>query len=345
MKINFSSDYTEGTHSSVLEKLCETNMCQTSGYGEDVFCEEARNVIKEVIGRDDSDVHFVVGGTQANTIVIKAALRPYQGVISASTGHINAHETGAIEAIGHKIISIPSVDGTIKAEEIEKICIDHINDPSFEHVVQPAMVYISFPTENGTLYSKKALSDIYSVCKKYDLTLFIDGARLGYGLMSSENDLTIKELASLCDVFYIGGTKQGLLFGEAIVINKESLKRDFRYMIKQHGAMFAKGRLLGLQFSTIFKDGIYFDIAEKADKLAMKIKDAFLSKGFKMHYDSFTNQQFPILDDKSIEKLSEKYIFTYWGRYDKEHSIVRFCTSWATDENNVDALIEDIKRL
>ncbi|HAN20614.1 MAG: threonine aldolase [Clostridiales bacterium GWF2_36_10] len=341
--IRFESDYTEGTHPEIIKKLAETNLEQTIGYGEDEYCDNASKIIKHLCN-NDVDIYFLVGGTQANTTIICSALRPYQGVISADTGHINVHETGAIEATGHKILSIPSLDGKIIASQIEVLCNIHFNDTGREHAVQPGMVYISNPTENGTIYKYSELKKINEVCKKYSLYLFLDGARLGYGLMASENDLTLENITELCDVFYIGGTKVGALFGEAVVIKNENIKKDFRYNIKQHGGMLAKGRLLGIQFETLFKDNLYFKISLHAIKLANMLREAFNKAGFDFLYNSPTNQLFPIIEDKILDKLSKKYTFSYWKRIDENHSAVRFCTSWATKETDVLALINDINK-
>lgn len=343
--IYFQCDYEEGCHPAILKKLQETNLEQTVGYGMDPYCESAREKIRAAVGREDADVHFLVGGTQTNLTVIAAALRPWQGAICADTGHIACHETGAIEATGHKVLALPSKDGKIRAEQIEQTVRKHYEDGSHEHIVQPGMVYISFPTESGTLYSKQELTDIYGVCQKLDIPLFIDGARLGYGLTSPQCDITLKELASLCDVFYIGGTKCGALFGEAVVILKESLKQDFRYLIKQRGGMLAKGRLLGIQFDTLFTDGLYETICGEAVEKAMKIREAFLAKGISMYGSSMTNQQFPILSDGQKETLARDFAFEYWTEAEEQKSVVRFCTSWATTDEQVSTLIEAIKNL
>lgn len=342
--IYFQCDYEEGCHPAILKRLQETNLEQTVGYGMDPYCESARNKIKEAIGRDDADVHFLVGGTQTNMTVIAAALKPWQGAICADTGHIACHETGAVEATGHKVLALPSNDGKITAAQVEEAVRKHYEDGSHEHIVQPGMVYVSFPTESGTLYTKDELTQMYAVCKKLEIPLFIDGARLGYGLQSPACDVTLKELASLCDVFYIGGTKCGALFGEAVVITKESLKKDFRYLIKQRGGMLAKGRLLGIQFDTLFTDGLYESICGEAVKKAMRIREAFLAKGISMYGSSMTNQQFPILSDVQKEKLSSKFAFEYWGEAEGG-SIVRFCTSWATSDEQVQELIDEITKL
>lgn len=343
--IRFESDYTEGAHIQILEQLVKTNFEQTPGYGKDIYCDKAREYIRQWCGNDNVDVHFLVGGTQANTTVISSILRPHQGVIAAQTGHINAHETGAIEATGHKVIIAESGDGKINASQVKVIYDTHWADPDHEHIVQPGMVYISHPTENGTIYSKKELQEIHAVCNECQLPLFLDGARLGYGLAAPGNDLSLSDIAQLCDVFYIGGTKVGALFGEAVVILNNNLKKDFRYNIKQRGGMLAKGRLLGIQFETLFKDGLYFEIAAHAVKMAMLIRDAFAAKGYLFQYDSPTNQQFPILPRGAMEKLSVKYSFSHWARIDSDHTAVRFCTSWATSEDNVKMLLEDIEAL
>lgn len=343
--IRFNSDYLEGAHPKILEKLMETNFVQTPGYGEDEYCRQAREVIKEKCGAPDAYVQFLVGGTQANMTVIASALKPYQGVISANTGHINVHETGAIEATGHKVLALPSDDGKITAAQVQEAYDAHWADTDHEHMVQPGMVYISHPTENGTLYTKKELKDLYDVCKKCGLFLFLDGARLGYGLMSKGTDVTWKDLADCTDVFYIGGTKVGALFGEAIVISNPALAKDFRYMIKQRGGMLAKGRLLGLQFLALLEDGLYEEIAEKAVEQAMRLKEAFLEKGYPLLYDSYTNQQFPILPNSQLDQLKEKYTFALWCAMDEEYSAVRFCTSWATKDEDIEALLNDLDSL
>lgn len=338
--IHFESDYLEGCHPSILKRLEETNLSQTIGYGEDPICESARETVKRVCGRPDADVHFLVGGTQTNVTVISSILKPYQGVICASSGHINVHETGAVEHSAHKVLPLESVDGRITAAQIDEAVSDHYSDESFEHTVQPGMVYISFPTELGTIYSRKELEEISSICRKWDIPLFIDGARLGYGLESSSSDVDIRDIARIADVFYIGGTKQGALFGEAVVICNEKLKKDFRYNIKQNGGMLAKGRLLGIQFDTLLSDGLYFDLARKADLQAEKLKDAFSKKGYNFLIDSPTNQIFPILPFSVQKELSKEFGFEQWQKIDGSCSAVRFCTSWATPDSNIEALIK-----
>ena len=343
--IRFQCDYAEGAHPSILKKLEETNFDQTAGYGMDPYCDSARERIKKLCNNENVDVHFLVGGTQTNFTVISSVLRPYQGVIAAHTGHINVHETGAVEATGHKVLPILSEDGKITAAQVREMCNAHWDDADHEHMVQPGMVYISHPTENGTLYQKEELQALYDTCREFGLPLFLDGARLGYGLMSEASDLALDDIAKLTDVFYIGGTKVGALFGEAVVITKPELKRDFRYMIKRGGGMLAKGRLLGIQFDILFTEGLYFEISKHADDLAMRLKEAFIKKGYPLRYDSYTNQQFPILPDEHLDKLKEKYAYGFWEKIDDAHSAVRFCTSWATREEAVEELIRDIEAL
>lgn len=343
--IRFDCDYTEGAHPKIMEQLIKTNLEQTCGYGLDEHSNHARQLIQEACACPQADVHFLVGGTQANTTVISATLRPYQGVISADTGHINVHETGAIEATGHKVLALSNHNGKITAQQIEEAWKKHHEDTTHEHIVQPGMIYLSFPTESGTLYTLKELRDISNIARKYKLPLYIDGARLGYGLMSPACDVTLQDLVSLCDVFYIGGTKVGALFGEAVVIINDKLKQDFRYMIKRHGGMLAKGRLLGLQFETLFTDQLYFSIAKQAIDLAMILKQAFNDLGFSLFADSYTNQQFPILTETQIMQLEKNYAFSRWEKLDSHRWAVRFCTSWATTQEQMNAFIEDLKSI
>ena len=349
--IKFDCDYLEGCHPAILELLVKTNFEQTDGYGCDRYCEKAKKLILASCGfagkrgKNVPDVHFLVGGTQTNTTVISAVLRPHQGVVAALTGHINVHETGAIESTGHKVLSLPSKDGKLTSEQVEKYVESCENDCNYEHIVQPGMVYISLPTENGTIYSKKELSELREVCLRHDLALFIDGARLGYGLAADENDLTLSDIVSLCDVFYIGGTKIGALFGEAVVISNNAFKKDFRNIIKQRGGMLAKGRLLGIQFIALFTEGLYFRLAEHAVSAATKIKTALAAKGIKFLFDSPTNQIFPIFPDEIYEKLSKKFSFAFWEKMDERHTAVRICTSWATKDKDVDKLIDCINRI
>ena len=343
--ILFQCDYNEGAHPKVMEKLLETNLEQTVGYGEDEHCAHAADLIRKACGDDSLAVHFLVGGTQANMTVIAAALRPHQGVIAAQTGHINGHETGAVESTGHKVLALPQTDGKISASQVKDLCEAHLNDASFEHTVQPKMVYISNPTEYGTLYTRKELEALHEVCRRYGLYLFLDGARLGYGLAAADNELDLPMIAACCDVFYIGGTKVGALFGEAVVMSNDELKKDFRYLIKQKGGMLAKGRLLGVQFEALFEDGLYMEISRHADRLADKLREAFTQAGFPFLVENQTNQIFPVIPDSVLKKLGENYGYTYQERVDETHSAVRFCTSWATKEENIDRLIADLKRL
>ncbi len=346
--ILFNSDYTEGAHPSILDALVRTNMNQTVGYGEDHFCEEARNIIREHCGNMELGVQFLVGGTQTNVTVIDALLRSYQGVISPDCGHINVHETGAPEATGHKIIALPSADGKLSLQQIKECYENHWNDPVHEHTVQPGMVYLSCPSENGLIYSKKELTEISEFCHGNGLYLFVDGARLGYGLQADSCDFTLADLARLCDVFYIGGTKVGALFGEAVVFSDPEMHRSFRYAIKQHGGMLAKGRLLGIQFTELLRGGqecLYFKLAKQADEQAMRIRRAFEQRGIPMCNPSHTNMQFPALTKEEQRKLAEKYLFEVWGKYDNERDMVRFCTSWATKEEAVAELCRDIEKL
>ncbi len=343
--IYFNNDYSEGCHGAVLQKLTITNMEQTPGYGTDEYCAAAADMIRKLCKNNTLAVHFLVGGTQSNLTVIAAALRPHQGVIGANTAHVQVHETGAIEATGHKVLSLPSDDGKITAEQIEKTVTDHFLDSAAEHMVQPKMVYISNPTELGTIYSLTELEDISAVCKKKGLYLFLDGARLGYGLTAKGNDITMPDLARLCDVFYIGGTKVGALFGEAVVISNPVLAEDFRYLIKQHGGMLAKGRLLGIQFGALFEDNLYFKIAEHANALADQLRNTLKELGYSLLVPGVTNQVFPILPDTLLDGLSENFSFTEQERVDAEHRAVRFCTSWATTQENMDALCASLRDL
>jgi len=343
--IFFNNDYSEGCHEKVLHRLIETNMEQTSGYGEDPHCRRAADKIRKLCGNNDLAVHFLVGGTQTNLTVISAALRTHQGAVGAESAHIATHETGAVEATGHKVLTIPSSDGKIYAEQVETLVRLHRQDPSFEHTVQPKLVYISNPTEWGTLYTREELQQLSDVCKRNGLYLFMDGARLGYGLMAACNDLSLQDIASMCDVFYIGGTKVGALFGEAVVISNRELTEDFRYVMKQHGGMLAKGRLLGVQFDALFEDDLYFQISAHADRLADKMKAAFMENGFDFYKDSPTNQVFPILPKHVREKLAEKYVFIEMDPVDADRCAVRFCTSWATTEENVESFCSDLAEI
>lgn len=340
--IQFQCDYNEGAHPRILERMMQTNYEQTVGYGEDHYCDMARKLICKACGRPDADVHFLVGGTQANATVISSVLRPHQGVLCVRSGHINVHETGAIEHSGHKVLALDGTDGLLSAESVRLAVLEHLAEDGPEHTVQPGMVYISFSSEVGTVYSLDQLEALSSVCREYGLPLFIDGARMGYGLASEGCDVTLEDIARLADVFYIGGTKQGALFGEAVVITNDALKKDFRYMIKLNGGMLAKGRLLGIQFLTLFEDGLYMELAHHAVKQAMRIRDAFAAKGYDFLVTSPSNQQFPILPNDVMERLSADFMFSVWQKTDDSHTAVRFCTSWATKHESVDLLIDSI---
>lgn len=336
-KYSFKNDYSEGFHPQLLEALAKTNLDQQQGYGEDIYCEMARAAIKAKTGHPDADIYFVSGGTQANTIVIASALKSFEGVIAATTGHINVHETGAIEATGHKIILVSSYDGKVKPEDIIAEC-DRAED---HHMVRPAMVYISNSTEVGSVYTKAELSALSEICKIKGLYLYLDGARLGSALSSVNNDLSLADLSELTDAFYIGGTKNGAIMGEAIVINNNLLKTDFNYHLKQRGALLSKGRLMGVQFYELFKENLFFELAQHANNMAKKIADALKEKGFSFLTVPESNQIFPILPNELIEDLLQKYEFYTWQKLEDNKSVVRLVTSWATPENKVAEFIED----
>jgi len=338
---NFKNDYSEGAHSRILNALVETNLEQTEGYGTDFYTKRAIDLLKNKIDRQDVDIHLLVGGTQVNLTAISAFLRPHQAVIGADTSHVNCHETGAIEATGHKVITMKTDDGKLTPDLIQKVVDAHTD----EHMVQPKLVYISNSTELGTLYKKSELEELHNCCIKNDLLLYLDGARLGSALASEESDLTLADIAKLTDAFYIGGTKNGALFGEALVICKESLKEDFRYFIKQKGGLLAKGRLLGIQFEELFRDDLYFEIGRYANKMAMLLKNVIKENGYKFLTDSSTNQQFPIFPNCLIDKLSEKYSFNIERVIDSNNTAIRLVTSWATEETKVLEFIEYLKTM
>lgn len=353
--IHFHCDYQEGCAPEILARLQATNMEQTIGYGQDPYSLEAKALIARLCGIETKNtealwrekdtagaVHLLVGGTQTNTLVINALLRPHQGVIAPDSGHINVHETGAIEHCGHKVLAQPTADGKLSAAQVQDVILGHLYDPNIEHMVQPGMVYISFPTETGMLYTKRELTALSAVCRQYEVPLYIDGARLGYGLMSPEADITLQELAALADLMYIGGTKQGALFGEALVVCNPKYRKDLRYLVKQSGGMLAKGRLLGLQFLTLLQDDLYWQLAGKAVRQALRIRQALVDKGYRMASMSPTNQQFVILEDAKLDELQTRYLFDYCERVDEAHSMVRICTSWATRDEDVEALIHDL---
>ena len=341
----FTCDYEEGCLPEILRLMEQTNYVQTPGYGMDEYCEKARGLIRNFCDAPEADVHFMVGGTQANLTAISAFLRPWQGVLSAATGHINVHETGAIEATGHKVLALESPDGKVSAKALKAALDAHFGDPHSEHTVQPGMLYISYPTENGQLYSLSELTELSKVCREAGIPLYLDGARLSYGLTSDACDLTAKDIARLCDAFYLGGTKCGALFGEALVITSEALKKDFRYMIKQRGGMLAKGRMLGLQFIGLMEEGRYLSAARKANHQALAIRAALEEKGISFLIPSPTNQQFPILTDKQLAALAPNFSWDLWEKMPDGRNAVRFCTSWATKDEAVEALVTAIKRL
>lgn len=340
--LSFASDYTNGAHPEVLQRLIDTNAQILSGYGTDELCAAAADKIRRACAREDAQVYFLSGGTQTNQVVIAAQLRAYEGVIAAASGHINAHEAGAIEYSGHKVLALPHHDGRLEAEEVRAYLEAFFADESHDHMVFPGMVYISQPTEYGTLYSKEQLQALYAVCRDYQLPLFIDGARLAYALTSPENDVTLPQLAELCDVFSVGGTKVGALCGEAVVFPHGNSPLQFNTIVKQHGAMLAKGRLLGAQFDALFTNDLYARIGRQVIDTAMQLKAVFAQKGYRFHVDSPTNQQFVVLDNETLERLRSQVLFTVWETVDEQHTAVRFATGWTTtreDINKLEALL------
>lgn len=335
----FENDYCEGAHKSILQKLLETNMEKLPGYGSDTYSASAKEKIRLACGCPDADVYFLTGGTQTNATVIASVLNRYEGVVAASTGHIGVHEAGAIEFTGHKVLSLPHTQGKIEAPVLENYLKDFFNDESYEHMVFPGMVYISHPTEYGTLYSRDELKTLHKVCSKYQLPLYLDGARLGYGLACPHTDVTLADIATYTDAFYIGGTKVGALCGEAVVFPRKTPSHFFT-MIKQQGALLAKGRLLGIQFDTLFTDNLYLKISKNAIDTAQKLKDAFRRKGYHFFIESPTNQIFVILSNEQIKALKEQVVFSFWEKYDETHTVVRFATSWATTMEDINRLIE-----
>ena len=335
--IYFDSDYMAGAHPQVMQALVESNLEQTTGYGSDAYTAQAAALIRQACDAPQARVHFLVGGTQTNATVIDGLLARHQGVLAAESAHINVHESGAIEASGHKVLTLPQHEGKVKADEVKAYIDAFYRDDSYEHMVAPGMLYISFPTEYGTLYSLQELSDLSQVCHEADIPLYVDGARLGYGLAAS--DVSLPDLARLCDVFYIGGTKMGALFGEAVVINNDKLLKHFFPLIKQHGALLAKGRLLGVQFKALFSKGLYEEIGREAVAKALRLKAAFVEKGYQLEVDSPTNQQFFRLPNSLIDRLKQEASFEYWGPRGQQESVVRFVTSWATSDEDIDQLI------
>ena len=336
--VSFESDYITGAHPKILERLYETNLEQLSGYGSDVYCEHAKEKIRTACQAPNADVRFLVGGTQTNKIVIATMLAAFEGVIAAETGHVSLHEGGAIEATGHKVITLPHAEGKLDAKTVEQYLTDFYADANHEHMVSPGMVYISHPTEYGTLYSKEELTALSALCHRFGIPLFMDGARLGYGLMSRQTDVSLPDIAALCDVFYIGGTKMGALCGEAVVFTQGNTPSHFLTLTKQHGALLAKGRLLGVQFDTLFTDGLYFEIGRHAIEMAERLKSMFAERGYRFYLDSPTNQQFLILENQKMEALGKQVAFSFWEKYDDNHTVVRFATGWSTSEEDLQAL-------
>ncbi|MCR5409190.1 MAG: hypothetical protein K6E61_08830 [Bacteroidales bacterium] len=333
--ISFTCDYNEGAHPEILKRLQETNFQQEPGYGDDSFTQSAIAKIREATGCPDAHITLLAGGTQTNATVIDAVLPHYGAVIAVGTGHIAVHESGAIEFCGHKVITLPSHNGKMAPEELKAYMEKFYADPTWPHMAHPGMVYISFPTEYGTIYTKEELKSIKSTCEQYHMPLFIDGARLGYGLASPAADITLKELAQLCDVFYIGGTKVGALCGEAVVFPRGNAPENFFTIVKQHGALMAKGRLLGIQFDTLFTDGLYMKIARHAIEMAIEVKKAFAEKGYPFYTDSPTNQQFPILTQEQMANMDGKVLYEVWEPLPDGHAVTRFATSWATTQEQI----------
>lgn len=338
--VSFECDYIKGAHPEILKALSETNMEAMPGYGFDRFSESAKEKIRKACGCPEAEVELLVGGTQTNAIVISTMLRDWEGVIAADSGHISVHESGAVEFTGHKVIELPSTEGKLNADAVEKYLKTFYDDVTHDHMVFPGMVYISYPTEPGTLYSRNELEALSGVCRKYDIPLYIDGARLGYGLMSDEADLTLPELAGLCDVFYIGGTKVGALCGEAVVFTKGNMPEHFMTSVKKRGGLLAKGRLLGIQFDVLFTDDLYFKIGRHAIEMAMKVKEIIKEKGWQVYMDSPTNQQLIIMNEEEMEELGKSVIFDRWGINEDGRTIVRLATSWSTTEEDIKVLSE-----
>lgn len=337
--LSFNCDYTLGAHETILQRLLETNREPLPGYGDDRYCLSAKEKIRKACECPDADIYFLAGGTQTNATVIDSMLQKYEGVVTAATGHINVHEAGAIEYTGHKVLTLPGHEGKIHADELEAYLKTFWGDGNHEHMIFPGMVYISHPTEYGTLYTKAELEAISALCRSYEIPLYLDGARLGYGLMSYSTDVTLPMIAALCDVFYIGGTKVGALCGEAVVFPRGNAPRHFLTLIKQHGALLAKGRLLGVQFDTLFTDDLYFTISRHAIEMAELLKKGFAERGYAFFLDSPTNQQFVILENRKLEELQKKVTFEIWEPLDETHTVVRFATSWGTKPEEIEELM------
>lgn len=342
--IHFNSDYTAGAHQEVIDALVRTNMEHTVGYGNDPYTTEARDLIRRVIGVEDAEVMFLVGGTQTNATAIDGILRRHEGVLATESGHIAVHESGAIEASGHKVLTLPEYDGKVRAEDVDRYIKEFYADETYQHMVAPGMLYISQPTEYGTVYSLDELKQLSTVCHNHKIPLYVDGARMAYGLKAECADFTLRDIAHLADVFYIGGTKCGTLFGEALVVTNRELLTNLFPLVKQHGALLAKGRLLGVQFGVLFRDGLYDSIGEHAVRLAIKLREAFRSAGYEVVKESPTNQQFFRLPNSVIDRLRETISFDYWGPRGENDSVVRFVTSWATRDIDVDTLIAAINK-
>ena len=335
--LSFASDYIAGAHPEVLRRLCETNLENLSGYGSDIYCASAKKKIAAACGVD-VEVQFIVGGTQTNQVVISTLLQGYEGVVAATTGHVSCHEAGAIEYSGHKVLDVPGKDGKVVLEGLESFLKGFYSDENHEHMVFPGMLYISHPTEYGTLYTLAELKELRRVCDAYGMRLYLDGARLGYGLMAKGTDVTLQDLTKLCDVFYIGGTKVGALCGEAIVFTRQNMPAHFVNLIKKRGALVAKGRLLGVQFDALFTDGLYFEIGRHAIDMAERLKEIFRDKGYQFFLDSPTNQQFIVLENSKLKELEQHVAMSFWEIYDEEHTVMRFATSWSTTQEDLDAL-------
>lgn len=337
--LSFESDYVEGAHERILQRLVETNLEQLSGYGQDRYCQRAKEKIQAACWCPEAEIFFLVGGTQTNTVAVDAFLKPYEGVVAAKTGHVSTHEAGAIEYHGHKVLELPEHQGKICGNELKALLENFWQDENHEHMVFPGMVYISHPTEYGTLYTKAELLELAAICRSYEIPFYLDGARLGYGLMSRDTDVTLPLIAECCDAFYIGGTKVGALCGEALVFTKKNMPRHFLAIVKQHGALLAKGRLLGIQFDTLFTDGLYFEISRHAIEMAELMKEGMLAKGYTLYLESPTNQQFVLLDNEKYQALQKEAAMGFWEKPDPDHTVVRLATSWATRREDVEAFL------
>lgn len=343
--VSFESDYIAGAHPDILRRLAETNLEPLPGYGSDPYCERAKQKIRDCVGLPEAEVAFLAGGTQTNAVVISTLLSDWAGVLAAKTGHISSHEAGAIEYTGHEVLELPQRNGKIDPEDLRAYLTAYFADENHEHMTFPGMVYLSHPTEYGTLYSKAELQGISEICRQYSLPLYMDGARLAYGLMSRETDLSLREIAELCDVFYIGGTKVGALCGEAVVFTKGNMPKHFLTSVKKRGALLAKGRLLGVQFDALFTDDLYFRIGQHAIDMAEKLKQILAARGLPLSVHSPTNQQFVILENRQMEQLRDRIVFSFWEKYDETHTVVRFATGWSTSDSDLQALDDALSSL